>query len=69
MYTDNYFSRFVLPEDLKEALQKSRYLVYPESKEELMEMAYGPTHSSRYDVCYPIEGKGCLLYTSDAADE
>lgn len=60
MYTDNYFSRFVLPEDLKEALQKSRYLVYPESKEELMEMAYGPTHSSRYDVCYNIPGKGLL---------
>lgn len=60
MYTDNYFNRFVLPEDLKAALQKSRYLVYPESKEELMEMAYGPTHSSRYDVCYPIEGKGLV---------
>ena len=60
MYTDNYFHRFVLPEDLKAALQKSRYLVYPESKEELMEMAYGPTHSSRYDVCYPIEGKGLV---------
>ena len=37
MYTDNYFSRFVLPADLKDALQKSRYMVYPESKEELME--------------------------------
>jgi len=60
LYTDNYFNRFVLPEDLKAALQKSRYLVYPESKEELMEMAYGPTHSSRYDVCYPIEGKGLV---------
>ena len=23
-------------------------------------MAYGPTHSSRYDVCYPIEGKGLV---------
>ena len=60
MFNDYFFSRFVLPEDLKEALQKSRFLCYPESLEELMEMSYGPAHSSRYDVCYSIEGKGLV---------
>ena len=60
MYTDKFLSRFVLPDDLKEALSKCRILVYPESIEELTEMAYGPTHSSRYDVCYPIEGRGLV---------
>ncbi len=60
MYTDSYLARFVLPDDVRDALQKSRVLVYPESKEELMEMAYGPSHSDRYDVCYPIEGKGLV---------
>ena len=60
MYTDPYFSRFVLPEDLKEALQKSRFLCYPETIEQLAEMSYGPAHSSRYDVSYSIAGKGLV---------
>ena len=50
MYTDSYFDRFILPKDLTETLKKSRCLCYPETKEQLEEMCYGPTHSSRYDV-------------------
>ncbi len=60
MYTDSYFDKFVLPEDLKAALKKSRCLCYPETKEQLQEMCYGPTHSSRFDVTYSIEGKGLV---------
>ena len=60
MLTDPYFNLFVLPEDLSAALQKSRYICYPETKEDLIEMCYGPAHSSRYDVCYPIEGRGIV---------
>lgn len=58
MYTDSYFDKFAFPEDLKNALLKSRCLCYPETKEQLEEMCYGPTHSSRYDVTYQIEGMG-----------
>ena len=60
MYTDSYFDRFVLPKDLTETLKKSRCLCYPETKEQLEEMCYGPTHSSRFDVVYPIEGRGLV---------
>ena len=60
MYTDSYFDRFIFPADLKEALLKSRCLCYPETKEQLEEMCYGPTHSSRHDVSYPIEGRGIV---------
>ena len=60
MFTDSYFDRFVLPEDLRASLKKCRVLVYPETKDDLIEMCYGPTHSSRYDVVYPIEGKGLV---------
>ena len=60
MYTDSYFDRFILPKDLTETLKKSRCLCYPETKEQLEEMCYGPTHSSRYDVVYPIEGRGLV---------
>lgn len=60
MYTDNYFSRFVLPKDLEETLLKARCLCYPESKEDLIEMCFGPTHSSRYDVSYSVQGKGLI---------
>lgn len=60
MYTDSYFARFVLPEDLKETLKKSSCLCFPETKQDLLEMCFGPTHSSRYDVTYPIEGRGLV---------
>ena len=58
MYTDNYFNRFVLPEDLTEALKKCKCICYPETKDELIEMCFGPTHSSKYDVVYQIPGQG-----------
>ena len=58
MYTDNYFNRFELAPEVAEALKKCKCIAYAETKEELQEMAYGPTHTSRYDVVYPIEGLG-----------
>ena len=36
MYTDSYFDRFVLPEELRETLKKSRCLCYPETKDQLL---------------------------------
>ncbi len=60
MFIDSFFNRFVLPEDLKEALGKSSWRCYPETKEQLLELCYGPTHSSRYDVSYSIPGRGIV---------
>ena len=60
MFTDHYFDKFVLPEDLVAALKKSPFLCYPETKEQLLELCYGPTHSARYDVNYPIAGLGTV---------
>ena len=60
MYTDNYFNRFELAPEVAEALKKCKCIAYAETKEELQEMAYGPTHTSRYDVVYPIEGNGTV---------
>lgn len=58
LYTDLYLNRFNLPDDLAEVLKKTRVICYPESKDQLLEMCFGPTHSSRYDVTYPIAGMG-----------
>ena len=60
MFTDNYFTRFNLADDVTAALKKCRCIAYAETKEELEEMVYGPTHTSRYDVVYPIEGIGTV---------
>ena len=60
MFIDSFFNRFVLPEDLKEAVSKSRWRCYPETKDQLLELCYGPTHSSVYDVTYTIPGKGVV---------
>ena len=47
MYTDNYFNRFELAPEVAEALKKCKCIAYAETKEELQEMAYGPTDTSR----------------------
>lgn len=58
MFTDLYLNRFNLPADLAEVLKNTRVICYPETKDQLLEMCFGPTHSSRYDVTYPIAGMG-----------
>lgn len=60
MFIDSFFNRFRLPEDLTAALSKCTWRCYPETKEQLLELCYGPTHSSRYDVTYSIPGKGLV---------
>ena len=60
MYADSYFDRFVLPEDLSEALRRCKWICYPETKEQLEEMSFGPTHTSMYNVSYPIKGLGVV---------
>ena len=60
MYTDSYFQKFNLAPEVTEALKKCKTIAYIETKEELEEMVYGPTHTSRYDVVYPIEGLGIV---------
>lgn len=60
MFTDSYFAKFDLPAEVSDALRKCPCIAYAETKEELEEMVYGPTHTSRYDVVYPIEGIGTV---------
>jgi len=60
MFSDNYFNRFILPEDLHAALEKCRSIAYIETQEELDELVFGPTHTSRYDVVYNIPGRGMV---------
>ena len=60
MFTDNYLDRFKLAPEVMAALKKSRCLAFIETREELEEMVYGPTHTSRYDVVYQIEGVGAV---------
>ncbi len=60
MYTDIHFEKFVLPEDTREALQRSSFIYYPDSKDQLIEMCYGPTHTSIFDVNYDIPGMGTV---------
>ena len=57
MFIDSFFNRFVIPDDLKEAVSQAKWRCYPETKEQLLELCYGPTHSSRYDVTYNIPGQ------------
>ena len=44
---DQYFEKFDLAPEVTAALKKCKCFAYAETKEELEEMAYGPTHTSR----------------------
>ena len=57
---DTFFAKFILPEDLREALGKCRSIAYIETQDELDELVFGPTHTSQYDVVYNIDGKGTV---------
>ena len=57
---DSALERFVLPEDLKSAVSRAKWLCFPESREELLELCFGPTHASRYEVSYLIPGRGLV---------
>ncbi len=58
--TDAYFQKFNLPEDLKAALGKCKWLCFPETKPQLEELCFGPTHTSLYDVTYQVPGVGLV---------
>ena len=60
MIPDSHFKKFILPEDTRLALEKTGWIYYPESKQELREMCFGPTHTSRFDVSYSIPGMGLV---------
>lgn len=57
MYTDTYYAKFNLPKDVDAALCACQCIAFVETQEELDEIVYGPTHTSRYDVTYQIEGR------------
>ena len=42
MFSDNFFDRFILPDDLRSALQKCRSIAYIETQEELDELHAPP---------------------------
>ena len=42
MFSDSYFEKFNLPDDLRQALSQCRSIAYIETQEELDELAFGP---------------------------
>jgi len=55
---NQFLEKFILPEELKQALRNCRGTAVPRTKRELFEMAFGQDHANFYDVAYQVEGKG-----------
>ncbi len=60
MTTNSFFDKFNLSKDLMSVLKGCRSVCFPETKEELEELCYGPSHSDRYDVTYLVPGIGTV---------
>ncbi len=60
MLPDTCMERFRLPADLTAALRASRALLCPESRAELYALVFGPAQASRFEVCYPVAGRGLV---------
>lgn len=54
----NYIDKFVLPDDLRQALEASPNLYFPETKNELYELCFGTTGESIHIVGYTVPGQG-----------
>ena len=50
----NMINRFVLPEDLKQALDSAEKIIFPKTKAQLVELCYGPNGAARFNVSYDI---------------
>ena len=57
---DSFLARMILPEDLRAALDTAKWICCPETREELVELCYGPTHALRCDVTYTVPGRGVI---------
>lgn len=55
-----------LPPPVLDIIQNSRSVIFPSSREQLVEMALGGKDNSTYDVCYEVEGKGTICEASIA---
>lgn len=53
--------RLIVPDDLMSALEKSRSIIFPDSKAELVELCYGSSTLSHYEVSYEVPGKGRIV--------
>ena len=54
---DQYFEKFDLAPEVTAALKKCKCIAYAETKAELEEMAYGPTHTSA-SLTVPLPSMG-----------
>ena len=54
-------SRLIIPEDLMSSLEKSRTIIFPASKADLVELCYGSSTLSHYEVSYEVPGKGRIV--------
>lgn len=62
MKEQEILNKMVLPERLKQTLDKSKgKIIIPETREELMELAFGQEKSDFFEVAYNVPGKGRIV--------
>lgn len=57
----DYLSKFILANEVKDILQSSANVTYPNSREELFDLAFGGKKSTRFDVSYDVPDKGEIV--------
>lgn len=57
----NILKKLIIPSDLMSALEKSRTIITPASKADLVELCYGSAALSHYEVSYEVPGKGRIV--------
>ena len=56
-----FLQKFILADDVKEILTGSKKLVFPRSREELINLSFGSDGNDSFDVDYEVEGKGRIM--------
>jgi len=56
-----YLNRLNLPDEVKEILQKSKNVIFPKTKEELIDLSFASSDCDYFEVAYDVEGQGSII--------
>ena len=61
MNTQDIIEKMELPKELEEIISKAGKIIIPESREHLLELAFGGSGNNLFEVAYDIPGKGNVI--------
>lgn len=59
--TSNLWDSWQIPQEIKNAFNKSKEIIIPQTREELVELSMGGQNNQTFNIAYNVEGKGQII--------